>query len=78
MTPEQFAYWMRGFSELNSAPPTEEQWRLIRERLMTVFAKPMPNLVGPNTFPVLPPNFMRPYCGDRQIISFGEASAINQ
>ena len=39
MSPEQFAYWLQGFAELNPEPPSAEQWALIREHLETVFAK---------------------------------------
>ena len=39
MTPEQLAYWLQGFAELNRTPPTPEQWTSIREHLATVFAK---------------------------------------
>jgi hypothetical protein len=43
MTPEQFAYWLQGFVELgNSAAPTPEQWKSIREHLDTVFKKVTP------------------------------------
>jgi hypothetical protein len=31
MTPEQFAYWLQGFAELQGAVPTQEQWDSIRE-----------------------------------------------
>lgn len=40
MTPEQFAYWLQGFSEINgTAPPTPEQWRIIKDHLQLVFKK---------------------------------------
>lgn len=56
MTPEQFAYWMQGFAELNAAPPTAEQWQSIREHLATVFAKVTPRVLGPNyASPAVPP-----------------------
>lgn len=38
MTPEQFAYWLQGFSELGGTP-TQEQWDVIRAHLATVFDK---------------------------------------
>ncbi|WP_447897997.1 hypothetical protein [Stenotrophomonas sepilia] len=53
MTPEQFAYWMQGFAELNGAAPTQEQWDSIREHLKTVFHKVTPPVVGANQFPPL-------------------------
>lgn len=42
MTAEQFAYWMQGFAELNSEPPTAEQWQSMKEHLATVFVKVTP------------------------------------
>lgn len=42
MTPEQFAYWMQGFAELNALPPSHEQWQSIREHLALVFEKKTP------------------------------------
>lgn len=39
MTPEQFAYWLQGYAELNDAPPSAEQWAMIRAHLDTVFEK---------------------------------------
>ena len=47
MTPEQFAYWLQGFAELNTAPPTAEQWKSINEHLQTVFKKVTPQVFGP-------------------------------
>jgi len=44
MTPEQFAYWLQGFAELNPSleQPTPEQWKSITEHLKTVFVKVTP------------------------------------
>lgn len=42
MTPEQFCYWLQGRAELDSAPPTTEQWKSIREHLKTVFTTEKP------------------------------------
>lgn len=39
MTPEQFAYWLQGFAELNGQQPTESQWESIKEHSITVFSK---------------------------------------
>lgn len=50
MTPEQFCYWLQGRAELDSNPPTPEQWQSIREHLATVFVKvtpPMPRVPVP-------------------------------
>lgn len=43
MTADQFAYWLQGFAELNAAPPTEDQWCMIRDHLGLV-----PNRAGPD------------------------------
>lgn len=45
MTPEQFCYWLQGFSELNTKIPTQEQWNLIEAHLGTVFKKVTPVVI---------------------------------
>jgi hypothetical protein len=47
MTPEQFAYWLQGYAELNTQPPTMEQWDVIRAHLATVFNKVTPSIGVP-------------------------------
>lgn len=43
MEPIQFCYWIQGFAEINGGkPPTEEQWKIIRDHLNTVFKKVTP------------------------------------
>jgi hypothetical protein len=42
MTPEQFAYWLQGYVELNRMVPSYEQWKSIRAHLATVFVKVTP------------------------------------
>lgn len=43
MKPEQFAYWLQGFVELNrGAAPDAAQWKSICEHLGTVFEKVTP------------------------------------
>lgn len=44
MTPEQFAYWLQGCSELNPQmeAPSPEQWKMIKDHLATVFVKVTP------------------------------------
>lgn len=42
MTPEQFAYWLKGFAELNPQAPNAEQWQAIRDHLQLVFKKETP------------------------------------
>lgn len=51
MNAEQFAYWLRGFTELNPvAQPTPDQWSAIQQHLETVFQKVTPPLgAGPIT-----------------------------
>lgn len=46
MTPENFAYWLQGFTELNPSmeQPTAEQWKSITEHLKTVFVKVTPEI----------------------------------
>lgn len=39
MNTEQFAYWMQGFVELHGAPPSAQQWDMIKEHLQTCFKK---------------------------------------
>jgi len=45
MTPEQFCYWLQGRAELVPNPPTEAEWKSIKEHLATVFTKVTP--LGP-------------------------------
>lgn len=53
MTPEQFAYWLQGFSEINGQAPTVEQWQVIQDHLKLVFEKMTPErqLIGTNFKP---------------------------
>lgn len=45
MTPEQFAYWLQGFTELTAGQqPSPEQWKSITEHLKTVFVKVTPEI----------------------------------
>jgi hypothetical protein len=46
VTPEQFCYWLNGFCELSTEPPTAEQWKAIKEHLQTVFHKVTPPAPG--------------------------------
>ncbi|MBZ6396544.1 MULTISPECIES: hypothetical protein [Pantoea] len=39
MTTEQFAYWLQGFCEIHGAPPSAEQWEMIKKHLQTCFVK---------------------------------------
>lgn len=42
MNAQDFCYWLKGFSELSGAQPTQEQWQSIKEHLDTVFVKVTP------------------------------------
>lgn len=61
MTPEQFAYWLQGFAELNPQAPNAEQWQAIRDHLNLVFKKETPvRVIGPNiASPALPEDPLR-------------------
>lgn len=37
MKSRDFVYWLQGFIELNGAPPTPEQWKIIGQHLNLVF-----------------------------------------
>lgn len=43
MSPQDFCYWLQGFSELQNESPTPEQWAIIREHLQLVFKKETSN-----------------------------------
>lgn len=67
MTPEQFAYWLQGYAELNpNTPPNLDQWRQIQDHLNTVFTKVTPNRLTPSPFtpvtvPYVSPSPLTPY-----------------
>lgn len=44
MTPEQFSYWLQGFTELSPdmPVPSPAQWQAIKDHLQTVFVKVTP------------------------------------
>lgn len=53
MTPENFAYWLQGFIELNpNSIPSLDQWNLIKEHLSLVFNKKT-NFLGYTYSPVI-------------------------
>lgn len=52
MTPEQFAYWLHGFTELTRGQtPDPAQWKAIREHLDLVFKKVTPQVEQKITVP---------------------------
>ena len=48
MTPEQFAYWLQGFTELtpDMERPSAAQWQAIKDHLQTVFVKVTPPMLS--------------------------------
>lgn len=52
MTPEQFCYWLQGYSELGGPAPLPEQWAMIREHLALVFEKETPAMTLVTVAPV--------------------------
>lgn len=42
MTPENFVYWLQGYSEIDGKCPTEEEWLVIQDHLALVFSKQTP------------------------------------
>ncbi len=52
MTPEQFAYWLQGFVELNGALPNETQWLQIKDNLKIVFEKVTPTYTAYQSPPI--------------------------
>lgn len=45
MTPEQFVYWLQGYSEVSGEQPTKEQWQVIQDHLKEVFDKNTPERI---------------------------------
>lgn len=39
MTPENFTYWLQGYSEICGQAPSEKQWEIIKDHLNLVFNK---------------------------------------
>jgi hypothetical protein len=58
MSEHDFCLWLQGFAELNTQPPTPEQWQSIREHLQTVFKKVTPPLNKTQLVPgIIPPSY---------------------
>ncbi len=65
----QFAYWLRGYTEItNGAHPDATQWQIIQDHLNEVFTKVTPNRRDP-TLPLDEPK----YCAGshRHVFDFG-------
>ncbi len=44
MTPEEFVYWLQGWTEMEQGKhPTEDQWKMIVAHLTTIFTKITPD-----------------------------------
>lgn len=59
MTPEQFVYWLQGYTEIceQAGGISEQQWKIICDHLKEVFHKKTPDYAkaAPNSAPVFPP-----------------------
>jgi hypothetical protein len=83
MTIAEFKAWLCGFSEGMGAPPTQEQWEKIKEKLAQVresypVVPAIPNL--PQSPTVAPPEWQKwPYvtCGGATTASNPSAQALN-
>lgn len=49
MSPEQFIYWLQGFTETHEKGPTDKQWQIIKDHLAEVFDKQTPEYFSPST-----------------------------
>jgi hypothetical protein len=60
MRPEEFCRWLQGFAELTEAPPTEAQWKSIKEHLQALYVKVTPPVDRPSIKPerIFPPGIM--------------------
>lgn len=50
MTPEQFCYWLQGYSEISDESPTGDQWTIIQDHLKLVFEKVTPDRPNEPTY----------------------------
>lgn len=62
MNAHDFTYWLQGFAELQSDPPTAEQWQAIKDHLALVFNKVTPQR-GPGLAGWPPRQIGQPYIG---------------
>lgn len=61
MEAQSFAYWLKGYVELNGSTPTETQWKIIVDHLEKVFDKQTPNRDNGIQQPTQGPNTSTPY-----------------
>ena len=54
MSPEQFAYWLQGYSEVHGRAPTEAEWKIIQDHLQLVFCKVTPAYPSVPEYPTYP------------------------
>ena len=46
MTPENLAYYLRGFAETANEPPTREQWGVLRHTILAATTEPPSDFIG--------------------------------
>jgi hypothetical protein len=56
MSPQDFTYWLQGFSEIHGKAPTQKQWLIIQDHLQLVFKKETPNYGAKTIFSSSSPN----------------------
>lgn len=66
MSPEQFAYWLQGYTEItNGQQPDATQWQIIVDHLKSVFHKETPErypVSALDAFSALTGKFAPTYC----------------
>jgi hypothetical protein len=62
MTPEQFTYWLQGFTEICGDCPTDQQWQVIKDHLAAVFHKVTPDYTPQPYY--IPPTYPMPGTGE--------------
>lgn len=60
LSPDKFCYWLKGFTELHGALPTEEQWKHIKEHLDMVFDHAAPSMVDLHKVPAIDSGYSPP------------------
>lgn len=59
-SPDTLYHWLKGYIDLNGAPPSESQWATIKARVSQTTLVPM--------MPVIPPGYAPPHqpCGCKE------------